>query len=413
MRKRSIKKITINPNKNSPSIPQNRVRGVVRPANSNLPRPEKDPGIEKMTRQRFIENIKATELVEGNILIIGKLPTSIGKIDTKRRVHYYDKPRSFDLKIKISFLYVNIDNPAEFRHLIREIIPMLSWGSIIFIPFYQKEMRPIDKMWDTFIEDNFMITYTSRQKLLNPHNRHSAKEEYLAIKYLKNPPPINKSKKPLKIATVWRSGGTYGEGHVNGIYNACKKFISSDFEFYCFTDYTGDFSINEINKVPLIHNWPGYWSKMELFRPDVFPNDDVFYLDLDTLITNDITEIATFKTEFFGMRDFNMLNELSSGVLKFESKASHYIYQTFLNNPTFWMKCRGGDQEAIRKILKKTPDFMQDIFPRRMAEFKNHCWNPNRRSVSIPSNYWIVCFHSSPKMDDIQNDPVIRKYWLR
>jgi hypothetical protein len=56
---------------------------------------------------------------------------------------------------------------------------------------------------------------------------------------------------------------------------------------------------------------------------------------------------------------------------------------------------------------------MQDLCPRRMAEFKNHCWDPKLKKVSIPDNYWIVCFHSSPKMDDIQNDPIIKKYWLK
>lgn len=42
--------------------------------------------------------------------------------------------------------------------------------------------------------------------------------------------------------------------------------------------------------VRLKHDWPGYWSKLELFAPGVFADGDlVLYLDLDTVFTGDIT----------------------------------------------------------------------------------------------------------------------------
>ena len=77
------------------------------------------------------------------------------------------------------------------------------------------------------------------------------------------------------------------------------------------------------------------------------------------------------------------------------------------------MKCRGGDQEAIHLILKETPEYMQDIFPRRMGEFINHCYKPEapHAPVKIDEHINIVCFHGRPKMENLMNNPVITKWW--
>jgi hypothetical protein len=113
------------------------------------------------------------------------------------------------------------------------------------------------------------------------------------------------------------------------------------------------------------------------------------------------------------MRDFNTLNLLSSGVLKYKSNTNYYIYNTFKSNPTRWMQCRGGDQEAIHLILSETPEYMQDIFPRRMGEFINHVWKPENSNapVEIADHINIVCFHGRPKMEDLMHNSVIIKWW--
>nr|WP_145924153.1 hypothetical protein [Halomonas elongata] len=36
---------------------------------------------------------------------------------------------------------------------------------------------------------------------------------------------------------------------------------------------------------PLAHGWPGWWSKLELFRPH---GGDLLYLDLDTVVRGDL-----------------------------------------------------------------------------------------------------------------------------
>ncbi len=432
MARRKIRKIVIQPN--PVVIPKKGPRTVVRPVNTvkktqpNRATPAK-PEIRKtqIMHEMFLNNIKYTKNIKGDIVILGGTLHALPQFTCNNRKIIYAKSIDQVTSDKISFVYIDINPNDEKAHLKikNKLKPLMSWGSIFFFPKhegYQAKIKsqpgkisttPAAKVWDTFVEDNYLETYGSKQRPLVP-TWSTIYEDYFAIKYYPNPPRIKKSKRNLKIATVFRSGGTYTEAHVNNIYHSCKKYIDADFDFYCLTDMPTEFKNKNINKVTLHHNWPIYWSKMELFKPGVFPTDsNVFYIDLDTLITNDITDIATYDTDFLGMRDFNTLNLLSSGLLKYKYKNSHYIYNTFLLDPVRWMKCRGGDQEAIHLILKQTPEYMQDVFPRRMGEFINHCYKPEtpHAPVKIDKHINIVCFHGRPKMENLMNDPVIRKWW--
>ena len=50
-------------------------------------------------------------------------------------------------------------------------------------------------------------------------------------------------------------------------------------------------------RIPLINNWPGYWSKVELFRPNIFKGR-VLYLDLDVLVMQNLLPFFEFDSPF-------------------------------------------------------------------------------------------------------------------
>jgi len=449
--RRRINKISVNPKtfgslneksnvKKVNNVPQVRrassVKKVVPTNTQQPPQPRKGsltPALHSLqvTRDMFIANIQNTQHIIGDIVILGETKENLPTFYSKKKI-IFAKTLEDITSSKISFIYIKLpsDKPKPTEKAIKLITPKMNWGSIIFIPFYNgyqgkiKTQRdhfignPSSQVWDEFIQDNFLQTYSSKQRPLIPHFMNNF-EDYLAIKFLPNPKKLKHHKGNLSVATVWRSGGSYTQAHVKHIYESCKATIKEPFDFYCLTDSKDSFNDPGINKILLQHNWPGYWSKMELFKPNQFKqNSNVFYIDLDTLITGDVTDIATYDTDFMGMRDFNTLNFLSSGILKFKPEKVHYLYHTFYSAPSKWMKCRAGDQEAIFKILRNTPEWLQDLFPRRMAEFINHCWwkRPvagNHWKVLIPDNYDIVCFHGRPKMEDIMHDAIIQKYWYK
>lgn len=91
----------------------------------------------------------------------------------------------------------------------------------------------------------------------------------------------------MKIALVLRSGGDYNASDVQWLVNQLPK----GYEIICLTDLKR-LHVPGVKVVPLINQWQkcrGWWAKIELFRPDI--TDDLFYLDLDTVIAGDIRPI--------------------------------------------------------------------------------------------------------------------------
>jgi len=68
-----------------------------------------------------------------------------------------------------------------------------------------------------------------------------------------------------------------------------------------------------------------------------------------------------------------------------------------------------GDQEYIGKCVGKEAEFLQDIFPNQIVSYKAHCLK--RGEDMIPEGARIICFHGTPKPQDLKINSVIKKYW--
>jgi hypothetical protein len=67
----------------------------------------------------------------------------------------------------------------------------------------------------------------------------------------------------LTICTVLRSGGEFKPEHVYTMQDMCYQYIKKhEFTFQCLSNLQ-DLNCNTIN---LSHNWPKWWSKIELFN---------------------------------------------------------------------------------------------------------------------------------------------------
>ena len=94
----------------------------------------------------------------------------------------------------------------------------------------------------------------------------------------------------MKIVSVYKSGGDFDLKYVIALRNALKKHCSTPFDFYCLTDCPDEVK-DYAYVISLKHNWPGWWSKLELFNPELSFNksgEPVVYFDLDVLILRDI-----------------------------------------------------------------------------------------------------------------------------
>ena len=188
------------------------------------------------------------------------------------------------------------------------------------------------------------------------------------------------------VATVLKSGGTYISKHVHRLHDQVCKYTPCT--FICLTD------VDDIEySVPLFHNWPGWWSKIELFRPNLFAGR-VVYIDLDTTVRGDLREFI--REDFTMINDFYKTQEPASGMMAWKNQGPGNVYEVFKKSPYKFIDMyrkvnRWGDQGFIRDHAGKI-DFFNDI---RIVSHKVHC------KEATPEDAIVVCFHGTPKPWDV------------
>jgi hypothetical protein len=215
------------------------------------------------------------------------------------------------------------------------------------------------------------------------------------------------SSSPKIIACVLRSGGIYDIPYVNKLANAVARNTTVPYRFVCLTDiiYVRQsqhlFNRNVHETVDLLHGYPGWWSKIELFRDDLFPDHQWLFFDLDTVIISNIDSILNHPHDFTALEDFYRDGNLGSGVLAWRQGDYGHIYSEFVANPVRAMNaCPYGDQEWIQNSVGEYDTF-QSILPKSMVSFKKHCTR-TADDILVPVGASVICFHGTPKPHEVE-----------
>lgn len=177
----------------------------------------------------------------------------------------------------------------------------------------------------------------------------------------------------LTIKTVLKSGGEYSGDHVVRMRDMIAENVKCPYLFACYTDTHIPGHGMELR--PLYNKWPGWWSKLEIFRSI----ENSFYIDLDMTIDGDITDIVTADTDFMALRNMNSRIEgIGSAMMKWRGDFKR-LYLDFDKDPEFHMSDNArigtpewGDQGYIWKRLSGEVDFFQDAFPGRIKKFSEN-----------------------------------------
>lgn len=208
----------------------------------------------------------------------------------------------------------------------------------------------------------------------------------------------------LTVACVLKSGGIYDATWVEKLQRGVDRNFTRPHNFVCLSDVDVP-----CNRIPLSHNWRGWWAKIELFKPGVIAGDTL-YLDLDTVITGDISDIARLDCNFAMLKNFNNPEMPGSGVMWF-SKVPHQVYEKFARQPEAYIahyerKSNGsyvGDQAFIWDTLAHNVDFITDKFS-GIKSYKYHC------RKRLPEDAKIVCFHGAPRPTEIKTE-WMERHW--
>ena len=159
-------------------------------------------------------------------------------------------------------------------------------------------------------------------------------------------------------------------------------------------------------RIPLKHDWPTWWAKLELFRL----RGPTLYFDLDTAIVGNLGCIAehAMTGRFTMLQDFYAPDHHGSGVMSWSGDTST-IYREFATNPEVHMKkqrARMGDQAFIEELPLMYPIVRwQDVVPNQIVSYKAHC------QAGIPRGASVVCLHGRPKFADMPDNDPVRLAW--
>jgi len=210
----------------------------------------------------------------------------------------------------------------------------------------------------------------------------------------------------VTFATVLRSGGLYGVEYVDALRVGLSIWAPKTSRFVVLTD------VPEVgaNAIPLEREeLGGWWSKLELFRPDVF-DGPVVYLDLDTLPVGRLDAIARLAASGFrgALADFYQPRQMiGSGVL---------VWTPTRDTEEFWRSALSGLEQRGRadyvfRLLFGKDRRLQDELPGEIVSLKPRS-GPDPKRVGAPPGATLVCGHGRPRL----HDPAAgwgHKLWIR
>ena len=192
----------------------------------------------------------------------------------------------------------------------------------------------------------------------------------------------------------------YTEEYVRRLHEAVQRNTTKA-EFICYTDRFMDSFTRPLNTT-----LKGWWAKLTLFaRPELI-NSPTLYIDLDTLIVDNIDHIckyvdgdslhSTQSPHFTILRDFYRKDGYGSGLMAWNGDYS-YLWDEFAKSPGEIINRYGGtmgDQWFIETQVKDA-NIWQDEFPNEIVSYKLDCKD------GLPSGAKIVCFHGEPRPHNV------------
>lgn len=159
---------------------------------------------------------------------------------------------------------------------------------------------------------------------------------------------------------------------VERLYRSVRKHIDRPFTFYCLTNTTESFP-DYVKPIPLIYAWPGWWSKMEIHRPDL-PSGRTLYMDLDSHCMRSIGPILDYpgdlvmfdtqiaKERWESLRKDKWVCRYQAATMLFTpgTPIMEYVWMKFLKYPEMWMKQYRSDQDIMGDWTPNQPTFPKE-----------------------------------------------------
>ncbi len=205
-------------------------------------------------------------------------------------------------------------------------------------------------------------------------------------------------------------GHKYSADYVYKLRAAVERHLDESYTFLCVTDRQ-DLHNNEdlLTRSPP-DNWPGWWSKINLFNPALYPGgtDRVLYIDIDCVLTGSISPLVRRKEQLVMISNFGpnwRHSPVNSSVMSFDPWDEHVmgINYEFAANPEKFIKELHGDQCFIWRSYGA--ELIARYHPEEVVSYKYHC-----RGKRLPPGTKAVVFHGKPDPHEV-NDKWVKEEW--
>lgn len=160
-------------------------------------------------------------------------------------------------------------------------------------------------------------------------------------------------------------GRNFKVSDIDRLRQCVDKHIDRPYTFYCLTNaMRWDLPAE---KIELEYAWPGWWSKMELHRPDL-PRGRSLYLDLDSHVIRSLQPILDYEGNLvmFPTRATpRKLHDNSPGIVHryqaatmlFDPGSTAGFYEMFCEKPDYYMGRYRSEQDLMGEFLPNQPMF--------------------------------------------------------
>jgi len=206
------------------------------------------------------------------------------------------------------------------------------------------------------------------------------------------------------MITVWTIcwGTKYPHEYVRSLKRQVARHLREPHEFVCVTAA----DIDRIGTIDPWEAWPGWWQKVQLFRPGrTAPRN--LWLDLDVVITGPLDALCEPLPVGVNLRA--PLNWAQSGhggvqssMMFWEGDSAAEIYERFDPSRAHWPPRNEpgflwGDQEWITELRDREVLNVQPTRPEHVRSYKYHC----RHREQPPEDMRVCVFHGKPDPHEV------------
>ncbi len=213
------------------------------------------------------------------------------------------------------------------------------------------------------------------------------------------------------ICFLWGNWFNKRDEYLIKLKNMLNRNISIPYRFLCISD-------KDIKGIETLLLNPqsnlGNLPKLSIFSYHKFLNKQIFLIDLDIIILNNIDHILTYETDLcIRAEHFKKINNqwVPDGDLFLSNISNWSIVNDYINDNIKYIErvTKGRERYFYKKFYKlfwPKIEFFQEVFPDEIQSYKQ-----NRiRENGLKENIKIVSFHGHPKPHEVY-DKWIKNYW--